>query len=127
MEHSKSKSLKILLIEDDLHLCRGWVEVLELLGHEVEYSQRAEAVLQNRERLNHADLVISDYYLPDLNGVELIQKIRDLRPEIPVILLTGSREQMIQEAVTALNQCLLLHKPIGIDDLEQGIWKLCAA
>ena len=40
-------------------------------------------------RCNHVDLVITDHLLPDLSGAQLVSEMKRIKPEIPVVLLTG--------------------------------------
>jgi two-component system phosphoglycerate transport system response regulator PgtA len=117
-------SRKILLVEDDLSLLEGWKDLFDLLGHSCAPFSRGLAALANRSAILDCELLISDYYLPDLNGVELIKRIRAINPAIRVILLTGSRDRGIAEAVGRIERCQLLHKPINIEDLERAIDQL---
>jgi CheY-like chemotaxis protein len=62
--------------------------VLQELGYQTDGATDARKALElfRKERF---DLVVTDYKMPDMNGVELIAKLRDERPEIPVILISG--------------------------------------
>lgn len=114
-------SFRIVLVEDDAELCRGWVDVLEMLGHQVKFHHKAASALADTDALMAYDLMMTDYYLPDFNGVELISKVHSLNPKLPVILLTGSREHSVVDSARKLNLCQILHKPIDIDSLEACI------
>ena len=51
------KSLRIVLIEDDLDLCSGWEDLFTLIGHEIKTYQKAHDALQNEDILKAADLL----------------------------------------------------------------------
>lgn len=121
-----SKAVKILLVEDDLDLCQGWGEIFELLGYEHVAHQRGLRALEDEAAIASSDLIVTDYYLPDINGADLIKRLRERRPDLPAILLTGSRELSVVKAVEQIGDCELLHKPLNIDDLEKKIERMIA-
>jgi CheY-like chemotaxis protein len=82
----------VLVVDDDGLVAKGTAAMLEDLGHTVlEAGSAAEAliVLEN-ERL--VDLVITDHAMPDMTGMELARRLRNIRPELKVILATGYAE-----------------------------------
>lgn len=113
--------IRIILIEDDAELCRGWVELFEMLGHPVVGYQRALDALNDKEVIRTSNLLITDYYLPDLNGVDLIRRMLQENPALRSILLTGSKEPSVVEAARVIPKCSILHKPLNIEDLERRI------
>jgi hypothetical protein len=70
MTAHSSTSLKVLMIEDNKDLCAGWLDIFDLIGHELRCYGSGVEVMQDREALQACDLVISDFYLPDINGVD---------------------------------------------------------
>lgn len=118
------KPLKIILVEDSQDLLDGWIELLGLDGHRVSGFLHGSELLKDDKTIESADLLVSDYYLPDLNGVELIRKLRQKRSDLPAILLTGSKDEAIREHVASIPGVLLIYKPLGIEDLERAIGKL---
>jgi hypothetical protein len=55
------------MIEDNKDLCAGWLDIFDLIGHELRCYGSGVEVMQDREALQACDLVISDFYLPDIN------------------------------------------------------------
>lgn len=127
MGDAGNKTLSIVMIEDDIDLCEGWKDLFRILGHELFCYQRAIEALADPITINKSDLIITDYYLPDLNGIEFIHRVRKMRFNVPVILLTGSKEPSIMEAATLVPACEVVHKPINIDELEKRILSLCGS
>jgi CheY-like chemotaxis protein len=78
-----------ILVVDDEQLVRSLtVQVLERAGHDVVGVAGAKGALEVLER-ERIDLVISDVVMPGLTGVELLNELRELRPDVPVVLMTG--------------------------------------
>ncbi len=64
------------------------------------------------------DLVISDYLMPEMDGITFLAKVKDLRPEVPRIILTGYADK--ENAIKAINEVGLfqyIEKPWDNDDL----------
>ncbi len=79
---------KILMVEDDLELCNSVGSWLKMEHHTVEIVNSgldAQEMLLN----HHFDIIILDWELPELNGVELCKKFRSKGGETPVLMLTG--------------------------------------
>ena len=74
------------------------------------------------------DLLISDFAMPGMNGLTLIQETRRRRPELPALLLTGSADAGVRLAVedTAMAGTALLHKPVSGTALAESAAALLA-
>ena len=81
----------ILCVDDDRAGLTSRSFVLRTAGYDVLIAESGKAGLR-LFREHAVDLVITDHFLPDLPGVELIASMKRLKPEVPVILLTGSLE-----------------------------------
>lgn len=67
---------------------------------------------------NDVDLVISDYLMPEMDGISFLARVRDVKPEIPRIILTGYADK--ENAIKAINDVGLfqyIEKPWDNDDL----------
>jgi CheY-like chemotaxis protein len=83
--------MTILVVDDDPLIAMGTVDMLEDLGHEAVSTQsgmQALEVLENRE----FDLLITDFSMPRMTGMQLAKAVRELRPELPILLATGYAE-----------------------------------
>ncbi|MDZ7267043.1 MAG: sigma-54 dependent transcriptional regulator [candidate division KSB1 bacterium] len=92
-----SEKLKLVIIEDNAAMREGLEQVARRQGHEVTAFERAEDALRALSAAP-ADLIISDYRLPGMNGLELLEKVRALRPgcEVMVVTAFGSIELAVQ-------------------------------
>ena len=73
-----------------------------------------EVFQQNEEKVN---LVISDIFMPGMNGVQLMNKIKDRKPEIPVFLVTGYAHLRTLVEESAYEPDAYLEKPFNLRDL----------
>lgn len=67
---------------------------------------------------NDVDLVISDYLMPEMDGISFLAKVREIKPEVPRIILTGYADK--ENAIKAINDVGLfqyIEKPWDNDDL----------
>jgi CheY-like chemotaxis protein len=96
----------ILLVDDNPHGLIARKTVLEELGyiiHTGASGEEALAVLSHQQ----VDLVITDFRMPNMNGIELISRIRQTYGDMPVILLSGFVEPMgLSEATTGADVVL---------------------
>jgi CheY-like chemotaxis protein len=107
---------RILLIDDDPALGGYLTRVLTRGGFEVTHElDSASALLRVEEQ--DWDLLITDIELPGMNGLELLERVRQLVPSLPVAVLTGN--PTVDYAVSALRSAAaeFLQKPIGAGDL----------
>jgi DNA-binding NtrC family response regulator len=119
--------MTIHLVEDNADMLESLRMLLELRGHQVRTYLRALDLVDNIESIAPDDIVISDYYLPDINGVALLRKIRESHPRLKGVLLTGSRENGIAASAKSVPNCAVLYKPLDIESLERSIRQLKAA
>lgn len=124
---SAMRPMKIVLIEDSLDLCQTWEELLSLDGHQVKCYLDGKSLLNDADAIRWCDVVVTDYYLPDVNGVELVGRIRGLRRQVPVILLSGMRDGSVIEAVSRMPRAAFVPKPADVDELEATLDRLVFA
>jgi DNA-binding response OmpR family regulator len=87
-------SAQILLIDDD----RGWLDTLSDFLHERGFEvSTAEAPLDGEDVLVQLDFLVAviDYHMPDMDGLELLRRIRSQRPEVGVLLLSSEDDPSV--------------------------------
>lgn len=119
--------LNIIIVEDSEELCEGWQDILTLDGHHVHCFLHGRDALENRALIMQADVLVTDYYLPDINGLTLVSMVRKIRADLPIILLTGTRDPAIRESLRQVENAMFLSKPIRIEQLERSIRELITA
>ena len=118
-----TRALRILVVDDDALVLIGTSSMLEDLGHTVIEASSAKDALSVLEGGKEIDLVISDYAMPDVNGVEFAARLKARWPALPFILATGYAE-IPEPTARALHR---LNKPYRTSDLEDAIWQVCGA
>jgi signal transduction histidine kinase/ActR/RegA family two-component response regulator len=89
----------ILIVDDEQMVADIGVIMLERLGYRVTAKTNAlEALDVFRARPEEFDLIITDYTMPHMNGIDLARELLLLRPDIPVILCTGFSEKVTDQA-----------------------------
>jgi CheY-like chemotaxis protein len=74
-----------------------------------------------RQRATPLDLMITDYSMPHINGVDLAQSAASLRPGMPILLLTGFVEELPEEALRQAGITGVLRKPVTIGELAEAV------
>ena len=92
---------QILLVDDDLALLQALPHMIALRIHGVmvDTSDSAQQALEKIQEHDY-DTIVSDIKMPGMDGLELLVKIHELRPEIPTMLITGHADQaLITQAI----------------------------
>jgi two-component system, OmpR family, response regulator CpxR len=84
---------RILLVDDNAHGLSARKTVLEELGHRIATASSGTDALDQFAHLKF-DLVVTDFRMPRMDGVELIHRLRSLTPDLPIILLSGYVDSM---------------------------------
>lgn len=108
--------LRILVVEDNDTMREGMVQILQKAGHEVEEAPEGSAGLSLLEE-KVFDLVITDYKLAEMDGIQLLKKIKETSPRIEVIVITAYGT--IELAVEAMKAGAwdFITKPFSRDEL----------
>jgi DNA-binding NtrC family response regulator len=117
---------KVLLIEDDAGILTTLRRVLAGEGHEVLIETRGDAGLA-RAGQEELDVVITDWKLPGLGGLEIVRELHALKPRVPIILITahGTFETAIEATKSGAFDYLL--KPFEIPEFLATIDKAIAS
>jgi PAS domain S-box-containing protein len=87
--HAISERISVLLVDDDPLVSMNTANMLEDLGHDVMEAHSAKHALQLLASGAKFDVVVTDYAMPEMNGLDLAKSIGKIKPEIPVILASG--------------------------------------
>jgi DNA-binding NtrC family response regulator len=114
----------ILLVDDEEPLVRLGEEALAEIGYEpVGFTSAAAALEVFRASPGRFDLVFSDESMPGITGTELAAQIRAIRPEMPVLLMSG----FVTPALAAKAQALgieVLPKPLASRDIARALARI---
>lgn len=116
------KTKTVLFAEDDSVMREHTSETLKILFGKVLLAKNGEEALALYER-EHVDFILTDIKMPQMDGLELIKKIREKDYATPIILLTGFAEQSMVLTASNLAIDAYLVKPIELDSLIQSFLK----
>src|SRR5205823_4616703 len=113
----------VLLIEDDTEAARFLVKGLRESGYTVEHASDGREGL-NRAAEGQFDLIVTDRMLPQLDGLAIIERLRERRIETPVLVLSalGSVDDRIRGLKAGGDDYLT--KPFALAMLLEGVWDL---
>jgi two-component system C4-dicarboxylate transport response regulator DctD len=111
---------RVIFIDDDKFIRKSTTQSLELVDFEVTSYSSADAALNDID-VNCDKVIVSDIKMPGLSGLELLQRVKDIDTDIPVILITGQGD--IATAVQAMRDGAydFLEKPFSADNLIEVI------
>jgi len=113
-----ARNERILVIEDDPGVRRFIVECLRSLGYAVDEAAHGREGL-SRLRAVRPQLLIVDFAMPGMNGVEVVNAARAAAPGLPILLATGYADMEAVHGVVGPDQ--VLRKPFQIRDLETAV------
>ena len=114
------KGNKILIIDDEVDICRGCQRIFEAKGCTIKMA------LSGKEGLDRAgkeefDVIITDLKMPDISGIEIIKKIKQKKPDQPIIMITGYAT--VYTAVEAMKLGIeeYMSKPFEPDEIVDAV------
>ncbi|MCK5412733.1 MAG: sigma-54-dependent Fis family transcriptional regulator [Gemmatimonadetes bacterium] len=111
---------RVLLVDDDPAILQSLGDALSDFGVEVETAASAEEALGNLSRAA-PDLVVSDIRMPGMDGIELLQLVRERVPDVDVVLMTAYDDMPTVVRVMREGALDFLVKPIDLLELEQVV------
>ncbi len=119
------RAVNVLVVEDDPAVSAIIAQTLKAIGHE---SVCVSGARHARECIEAApdgfDVAIVDHTLPELSGPTCIHMLREIVPEMPVIVTSGFSREDVEEATPAGKVLYFLQKPFGRQQLEQILSKV---
>ena len=110
---------RILIVDDEPEILRVLRRVLEIEGHTVSDAPDGKAALRYFAG-NPADLVISDIYMPDMDGIQFLMRVREAFPEARIVAMSGggqiSKEKVLG-AASILGAVDVLEKPFTVENV----------
>lgn len=108
--------LKILVVEDDDSLLNLYRIVLEKQGYEALPAHHGEEAWNIMER-EHIDLIITDVLMPVMDGYQFVRSVRDVYPEIPILMITAKDDFASKSMGFNLGTDDYMTKPVDMDEM----------
>ena len=113
---------KILVLDDEKEI----VDVFSMLMHQFHYN--ADFFVDGKTALdiimkdpNRYQLIVSDIKMPKMDGIAFAKKIREIRPDLPIIFMTGYPSEEIKNEILKLNKVTFLEKPFHLETTFQEL------
>jgi CheY-like chemotaxis protein len=107
----------ILVVEDDLALRKLFLSVLDIAGYQTVGASDADEALRLLSGQCEPDLLLTDIRMPgSLNGIELARKVRESRPALPIVFVSGFTKETVPVSLGEF-----LHKPVLPSDLRAAV------
>jgi CheY-like chemotaxis protein len=113
----------ILIIDDDERILRALTRMLEDVGHQVRQALNGKDALRWFAGAP-TDLVITDVFMPEMDGIEFTMRLRETFPETPIIAMSGGMTipgEVVLEATKALGAVATLTKPLTAETLLPAV------
>ncbi len=114
--------LAVLVVDDQPAVASATGDMLEASGHRVTTVGRAADALRLLDDPGGFDVVVTDYAMPDMSGVELVQAVRDRAPHVGVVLSSG-----FSHDASVAGYCVQLRKPFTAAQLTAAIGEALGA
>lgn len=110
--------MKTILIVDDSKPMRGMTQqTLSKNYNIIEAINGAHAIAKITELNSEIDLIISDVNMPEMNGIELLKKLKKMKSSIPLFFLSSEDENEFRKDCFELGACGWVQKPYKPDSL----------
>jgi CheY-like chemotaxis protein len=121
---SSKQKRRVVLLDDEPSILKTWKAILEANDVEVTACETAQQALAAIE-CGGIDCLLTDYHMPDMTGIEVITRVRQISPA-RTIVMTGNGSAQLREAAKAAGAACVLEKPTPIAKVLDVIEKLCA-
>ena len=118
-------SERIFIIDDESSIASPLQAILENTGYQVTaFMDSTEALRTIEQNPNDVDIIVSDYSMPQLSGLEIAQALRAAGINIPIILASGFLEKAIEDAARRLGITEFIAKPISSYQITDAISRI---
>jgi CheY-like chemotaxis protein len=117
---------RILVIDDDAIMQRIITRLLARQAYEVVVAADGESGLEVIEQEGHFDAVICDLFLPGIDGIEVVRRLRLQHPaeELPILMLTGDGAEATRGEAMSCGANLFLTKPFSSHEIVGALQQL---
>lgn len=116
-------AIKILWIDDEIELLKPHVMFLEKKGYETQMINNAIDALEIIPHENF-DAVLIDENMPGMGGLEALQKIKEIKPQLPIVMITKNEEEHIMEEAIGAHIADYLIKPVNPNQILLSLKKI---
>jgi two-component system cell cycle sensor histidine kinase/response regulator CckA len=112
---------RILVVDDDAHMCEYVARVMEGAGYRVTTAPHAAGAIETVAAQGPPDLLLTDLKMPQMNGDELAARLRQSTPDLKVLYLTGFSQALFSTRTQLWEGEAFLEKPCAPAALLEGV------
>lgn len=119
------KKNKILVVEDDVTILEMLNKMLSLLNQDViAFNDPVETLNSIDNFKDTVNILITDIVMPQMNGIELYNKLKSMLPQLKVIFISGYPDDAYKELFNNIKPLIFLQKPFTLEDLKSALEKI---
>ena len=113
--------VSVLVVDDD-RAVRGYVgRVLQGAGYRTALAADGPEAIETAKNIDALNVVVADVMMPQMSGDDLARRLRESRPGLKVLYLTGFSDRLFKEKVTLWQDEAFLDKPCSVNGLLQAL------
>jgi two-component system, NtrC family, response regulator HydG len=123
-KNGNDQKRNILIVDDDRDMCSSLADVMSLVDdYNVTTCTNPKKAIE-LVRKTDLSLVLMDYKMPDMNGIETVKEIKKIKPDLPIIILTAFLSAELVEEARREGVLTVLSKFIWPDELLRQVGKV---
>lgn len=117
---SRGGLCSVLVVDDDEEVCHALIRVLERMGCQARRATNGHRGLELVDQ-DPPDLILLDLFMPDMNGPQFLQQLRQTQPSLPVVIVTGHPNSALMFEASQYAPLMMLAKPVDHELLERTV------
>ena len=124
----QGKGKHVLYLDDEEAIIFLMKRLLERRGYRVSgYTEPRKALAAARADPGQFDLAVTDYFMPGMSGLEVAQALKEIRPDLPVVMASGYISEELRAKAPAVGIRELIYKPNTVEDLCEAVARFANA
>ncbi len=112
---------KILIVDDDKYIALLLYNFLDDEGYICETAENGLEALEKISKGNHYDMVLLDFVMPKMNGLEFLAAVKEINPDIPIMMISGYRTRENTLEALKLGAIGFIKKPFSLNDVLNNL------
>lgn len=122
---TEPSAVKILIVDDEAVVCESCRRILIREGYQVDTCSDSRTGLRLAE-LNSYDVILLDLRMPIVDGIRFLERLREVRPNVPVVIITGHAAEASSRAAERLGICECVAKPFTPQEILSAVRRALA-